>query len=241
MKCDDEGRNPWDPVAFFGGKGSREYRSFSNDFQPHRLAQWTSIWLQCAPLARREDVHSVLEFGSGRNITKFISGYLGISHTSVDVSNRYHPDHVSSITDFPFTGQQYDLVCSFQCLEHNPFDELDDLIAHMARFCRRYLYVSLPWSGGWFSFSFSIRIPKLHMSSIKSFTMDFLGGRRIDVEPFRSLPPERRHSPHWWEAGRPGTGKKAIVAKFESHGLKLLESFHNPLFPHHLFLLFEKS
>ena len=123
----------WNPVKRFGGKASDDSKYFANAFLPHRLIQWTSIYLQCAPIARREDVHSVLEFGSGRNLTKFITEYLGISHTSVDVSERFSPDHVSSILEFPFEGQKYDLVCSFQCLEHNPLEQLDDLIAHMAK------------------------------------------------------------------------------------------------------------
>ena len=91
----------WNPVKRFGGKSSEEYKYFANDFQSHRLVQLTSIYLQCAPIAQREDVRSVLEFGSGRNLTKFISEYLGISHTSVDISDRFRPAHVSSILDFP--------------------------------------------------------------------------------------------------------------------------------------------
>ena len=122
---------PWNPTKLYGGKGSEDYTYFANDFHQLRLTQWTSIYLQCAPIARREDVHSVLEFGSGRNLTKFIAEFLGISHTSVDVSERFRPDHVSSILDFPFRDRKYDLVCSFQCLEHNPIEELDGLIAHM--------------------------------------------------------------------------------------------------------------
>ena len=74
-------RDAWNPLKFFGGKASEDYKYFANDFHPHRLIHWTSIYLQCAPIARREDVHSVLEFGSGRNLTKFITEYLGLSHT----------------------------------------------------------------------------------------------------------------------------------------------------------------
>ena len=132
------------------------------------------------------------------------------------------------------------MVCSFQVLEHNPFDRLDDLIIHMTNFTKKYVYISLPYNGGWFSFSLSIRLPKFNISSIKSFTVDYFGGRKINTEPFYSRPLERFHSPHWWEVGRPGTGKKAVISKFESHGLRLLDSFHNELYPHHLFLLFEK-
>ena len=80
MKRDNKHGKPWNPVVLFGGKDSKDYKYFSNDFLPHRLKHWTSIYLQCAPIARREDVHSVLEFGSGRNLTKFICEFLGVSH-----------------------------------------------------------------------------------------------------------------------------------------------------------------
>jgi len=237
----NEKSEPWNPTKLYGGKDSEGYREFANDFHPHRLTQWISIYLQCALIARRADVHSVLEFGSGRNLTKFIAEFLGISHTSVDVSERFRPDHVSSILDFhPPEIQKYDLVCSFQCLEHNPLGELDDLIAHMVQFTNRYLYVSLPYAGSWFSFSFNIRIPKFHFSARKCVVSDLVGGRRIDVRPLRLRSPERFHSAHWWEVGRPGTRKKTIIAKFGSHGLKLVDSYHNVFYPHHVFFLFER-
>ena len=231
----------WNPVKLFGGKASDDYKYFANAFLPHRLIQWTSIYLQCAPISRREDVHSVLEFGSGRNLTKFITEYLGIWHTSVDVSDRFVPDHVSSILDFPFEGKQFDLVCSFQCLEHNPLEHLDDLIAHMVQFTNRYLYVSLPYAGSWFSFSLNFRIPKFQVVINRCFATDLIGGRRIDVRPFRSRPPERFHSAHWWEVGRPGTRKRTVIAQFERHGLRLIDSYHNVFYPHHVFFLFERA
>ena len=168
----------WNPVEAFGGKGSEDYKYFANAFLPHRLVRWTSIYLQCAPIVQRHDVQSVLEFGSGRNLTKFISEYLGISHTSVDISDRFSPDHVSSILDFPFRDQKFDLVCSFQCLEHNPLEQLDDLIAHMVLFTNKYLYVSLPYAGSWFSFSLSLRIPKFHISTNEFSLPTWLGGAR---------------------------------------------------------------
>ena len=231
----------WNPVTSFGGKGSDDYKYLCNDFLPHRLIQWTSIYLQCAPIAQREDVQSVLEFGSGRNLTKFISEYLGISHTSVDVSGRFSPDYVSSILAFPFMDQKYDLVCSFQCLEHNPPEELDDLIAHMVRFTNRYLYVSLPYAGSWFSFSVNFRIPKLGGSTNGCFVTDLVGGRKIDVRPLRSRPRERFHSAHWWEVGRRGSRKKAVIARFVRHGLRLMDSYHNVFYPQHVFFLFERA
>ena len=232
---------PRNPPKLFGGKSSEDYRYFANDFLPHRLIQWTSIYLQCAPIAQREDIHSILEFGSGPNLTKFITEYLGLSHTSVDVSDRFLPDHISSIVDFPFEGQQYDLVCSFQCLEHNPPGQLDDLVGHMVKFTNKYLYVSLPYAGSWLSFSLNFRLPKLQIAARGCFSTDLIGGRKIDTRSFRSRPPERFHSAHWWEVGRPGTRKKTVIAQFERHGLKLIDSYHNVFYPHHVFFLFEKA
>ena len=239
MSINTNKNDPWNPIKLLGGKSSEDYRYFSNDFLPHRLIHWTSIYLQCAPIARRDNVQSVLEFGSGRNLTKFINEYLGVSHTSVDISDRFCPDHVSSILDFPFKNRTYDLVCSFQCLEHNPLEQLDDLIAHMVRFTDRYLYVSLPYARSWFSFSFNLRIPKFHAAVKGCFVSDLLGGRKIDVRLLRSRPPERFHSAHRWEVGRPGTRKKTVVAQFERHGLKLIDSYHNVFYPHYIFFLFE--
>ena len=31
-----------------------------------------------------------------------------------------------------------------------------------------------------------------------------------------------------------------MIAKFESHGLKLVDSYHNVFYPHHVFFLFER-
>ncbi len=230
-----------DRIARYGGKGSEAYRYFANDFMDHRVLHWTSVFLQCKPIVQREDVRTVLEFGGGRDVTRALSRHMGIDHRSVDASDRFYPDYVSSIIDFPFDGTQYDLVCSFECLEHNPFEELDRLVPHMLKFTRRYLYVSLPYSGAWLSLHLNLRLPRLNLGLTKYLTLDFLGGRRIDPRPFYKLPRKQRYAEHWWEVGRPGFGKKRIIRKFESFGLKLVSCAHNPYFPHHLFLLFEKK
>ena len=74
----------------------------------------------------------------------------------------------------------------------------------------------------------------------KHFVSDLVGGRRIDARPYYSRPPERFHSAHWWEVGRPGTRKKTVIAQFERHGLRLIDSYHNVFYPHHVFFLFER-
>jgi len=65
------------------------------------------------------------------------------------------------------------------------------------------------------------------------------GGCGIDVRPLRSRPPERFHSTHWREARRSGTRKNTVVAKFESHGPKLVDPYQNVFYLNHVFFLFE--
>lgn len=201
MKNDDM-RNP---IHRYGGKDSAEYLYFANDFQPGRERHWLSIWLQAAPTIMRPDVKSVLEFGGGRDITRSLARHFGIEYTSVDISDRFFPDVKSSIVDYPFDGKTYDLVCSFQCLEHNPWDEAVELLDHMTKFSHKYLYLSVPYSGGWFSFSFSLRLPKISWQRSFYSVFDNCGGGPIDVAALEARPAERKHAGHWWEVGRPAS------------------------------------
>jgi len=228
------------PIDRFKGKHTSDYRYFANDFSEIRMRQWLSVWMQASPSICREDVHSVLEFGGGRDVTRSIVRQFGIEYFSVDMSSRFFPDHVSSILDFPFEGRMYDLVCSFQCLEHNPYEDVPALIKHMSAFSRKYLHISVPYNGASFTFDITLRLPKFEFSYTFSKVLDNFGGKRIDVKPLKERPPEKKHLAHWWEVGRPGLSKKKFVRDIEECGLTHIESKHNPLFPHHLFLLFEK-
>lgn len=229
------------PIDRYRGKDSDAYKYFTNDVRGHRDLHWYSIYLQALPIVELPDVRTVLEFGGGRNLTRTICRYYGIEHYSVDVSDRFYTDYVSTINDFEKDGCMYDLVCSFQTLEHNPLEEQKKLIENMKRFTKKYLYVSLPYSGGWFSFALNVKLPKINIAFMKYITLFGLGGRRINDEPFRKLSASKRYSPHWWEVGRPGVPKRRIIKMYEDCGLKLLDSRHSPLFPHHYFLLFEKN
>lgn len=230
-----------DPISRYGGKDSDEFLYFANDFQDHRQAQWFSIWLQAMPSILLPDVRTVIEFGGGRDLTRSITKNFGIDYRSVDLSDRFFPDFVSSIEEYPFSGDTVDLVCSFQCLEHNPWDQVEGLLKHLAQFTHRYLYLSLPYNGGWFSASLSVRLPKFEFSRTFCRVFDGLGGGAIDEAPLRMRPPERWHDPHWWELGRRGLPRKRFVSLVEELGFRLRSQRHNPFFPHHCFVLFEKT
>lgn len=139
------------------------------------------------------------------------------------MSSQFFPDHVSSILDFPFESRIWDLVCSFQCLEHNPYEEVPDLIKHTIIFSWKYPYISVPYNEAYFTFDITLRISKFDFSHTFSSTLDNFYGGRIDVKPLKERPLEKKHSAHWWEVGRPGISKKKFVRDIEECGLTHVE------------------
>lgn len=231
----------YDPLKRFGGKKSADWRYFAQDFMEHRQPHWMSIYYQCSVAAQRPDITSVLEFGGGRDVTRTLMRHIGLDYTSVDALDRFYPDVLSTINDFPLDGKTYDMVCSFQCLEHNPYENVPDMLKHMARFSSKYVYISVPYSGAWFGLSWTLRIPFRSWSKTVSFTADGLGGRAIDSRLFHQLPKETQFAKHWWEVGRPGLPKKRFIQMAETAmDMRLIDMMHNPHMPHHLFLLFSR-
>ena len=110
----------------------------------------------------------------------------------------------------------------------------------MTKFSHKYLYLSVPYSGGWFSFSFSLRLPKISWQRSFYSVFDNCGGGPIDVAALEARPAERKHAGHWWEVGRPRLSRRKFISEVEKKGLRLAHSYHNPALPMHLFLLFEK-
>ena len=168
---------------------------------------------------------------------------MGINHINVDVSNRFFPDVNKSILEYEFNGNEYDMVCSFQCLEHNPLQELDILIPHMMKFTRKYFYISVPYDGSYFSLNLKIRLPKINIS--KSFTLvpNWLVNPKINEQKLLDrikTNSEDKYSPHWWEVGQKDLSRRQFLLKLENYGLTAIDVFHNKEFPNHLFYLLVK-
>ena len=174
-------------------------------------------------------------------MTKALVRHFGIDYTSVDMSDKYLPDVISSISDFDSGGKQYDLVCSFQCLEHNPLGELDGLLTKMKSLSRKHILISVPYSGAWFSLFISVRLPKIAFKKMWCGVLDGFGARNIDTDALEKRDAEGRRAAHWWEVGRPNLPRKKFIRMAENLGLKLVQSHHNPLYPHHLLLHFERT
>ncbi len=229
--------NKNDKISKMHGKDSELYKYWRNDLSEHRYFEWSSIWFQAREAVCRPDVLSVLEFGRGRNLTKAVVEHFGIYHVSVDVGNKFFPDVVSSIEDFS-TEERFDMVCAFEVLEHNPFEEFEKLLLKMKYFSKRYIYISLPFSGRWIAVQLNFNIPKLFFKKTFTLSMNRWKKKVQPVESYKKR--EDKYSPHWWEVGDKGVLKSKIIEIIENCNLRLIKSFHCTIFPYHLFLLMER-
>ena len=182
----------------------------ARDLRPARLNMWESFFWQASIPLNLPDVKSVIDFGSGRNLTKAILEHYDIKCFTVDVSPVYKPDMVAPIQkDLKISPA--DLVSCFQCLEHNSYEEVDELINTLISYSKKYLLLSLPYNGCYFSFRSSIRLPKIAKSFKMLFTFCGLGGRHIDENKLDLKTDPYRH--HRWELGRPNHKLSDFIRK----------------------------
>lgn len=230
----------------YESKESNKYKGFSNDLAEHRLAQWSSVYYQVSPIVRNPDIYSVLEFGSGRGLSKAIAMHYGISYKTVDaVDNHYTPDEISDIENYPLGNERYDLVCSFQCLEHNTWEKTKKLLKKMSLHSKKYVYISVPHSGLFISFFINIRLPRFRIDAkhivlklVNPFANKFPNWQKKNIELVNSGK-INKYAPHYWELGMKNFPEKKIINFCDSIGLELDWSKRNPTFPHHSFLMFK--
>ena len=222
-------------------KSSSNYKYYTGDFQARRKKHFMSIFYQAQIPINLEDVYSMLEFGTGRNATKALVEHFGLNHKSIDFDDiRFKPDAVSTILDYN-DRKQYDLVAAFQVLEHNPIETIEPHLNKLRSFSKKYVYISIPYSGRWFSWILNINILPSKIFNFNSifhfvFPRKFLKKTR-STEEFQKR--EDKYNPHWWEVGDKNLTVKNFEKLIERAGLSINKKFHNEFFPYHLFYLME--
>ena len=223
-------------------KSSEWYKYYTGDFHDTRKNQFISIFYQVKDIIIKTDISSVLEFGTGRNVSKAIIEHFGIKHYSVDFDNkRFIPDEVSTIMEFK-SDKKFDIVCAFQVLEHNPLDSIKDHLTKMKSLSKEYVFISVPYSGRWISINLEMNFLPTRFGRWRKnifFTWPRLFKKARPIEQYRLR--EDKYSPHWWEVGDKNLSKKDFTALIENSGLKIEKEFHNEYFPYHLFYLLKKT
>tara|TARA_B100000768_G_scaffold179988_1_gene198890 strand:- start:4116 stop:4763 length:648 start_codon:yes stop_codon:yes gene_type:complete len=209
----------------------------ARDLRPVRLDMWESFYWQASIPLNLPEVHSVIDFGSGRNLNKAILEHFDIDCFTVDVSPVYQPDLISPIVQ-GLEIPQADLVSCFQCLEHNSYLDMLQHIQTLMSYSKKYLYISLPYNGAYFSLKGSLRIPKVAKRFSFVFRLCGFGGRHIDEGKLDLKTDQYRH--HRWELGRPKHKVADFIKNVDELGFKHTLTQHNTSYPNHLFILFEK-
>ena len=226
-------------------KNSEFYQAAVNEIQNHRKIHWESIYHQVQKITLLRDVHSILEFGPGRGLTGSILKYYGHDYKSSDLESPYNnkftkSDFHLSIQDFKVENR-YDLVCAFEVLEHNPIEEFQSNILKLSELSKKYIYLSLPYSGRWISFTLNINLPKIRINLSKMLKWDRIIPQKRDVEKFyKQKKPFPYHSNHWFELGDKNFKMKDIKKIFFDNKLNLIQTFHSQSFPMHCFFLLSK-
>ncbi len=212
------------------------------DFLNSRKPQFLSIFYQGQELIRNESIKKVLEFGGGNNSLKALVTNYNKTHLDVDFDDVYFkPDIVSTILDFK-TNETFDVVCAFQVLEHNPKETIKEHIKKMASLSKKYVFISVPYSGRWASINFNFNFMPTKLGRWNK-TLLFTWPRILKkIRPTEKYNKRKdKYNPHWWEVGDKELSKKRFKEIITSTGLKISKSFHNEYFPYHIFYLLEKN
>ena len=221
-------------------KKDDKFKRLANDLSPIRRDHWENLYLQSSIPLNLADVFSVIDFGSGRNLSKSIVEHFGMKYSTVDVVDDYNPDFISPIK-YNISGlNKADFVGCYQCLEHNAFEEFADLLTILSSYSNKYVCISLPYDGAYFSLKLSLRFPLVRKRLSLFLNKCGFAGRDIFIEKEKLEKEPYRH--HRWEVGRPSFPIKKIIKVAEDKaGLKLSKIDFNKIYASHIFFLFTKK
>lgn len=186
-------------------------------------SRWNSVWHQLDEVLRLEPKR-VLEVGPGVGLFKRVAEIYGIRVETLDIDAELHPDHVASATELPFPDKEYDVVCSFQMLEHLPYDVAIKAFAEMVRVSRSTVLISLPDAK--VVWNYRLYIPKL-------------GARNLLLpSPFARTQEHKYDGQHHWEVNKRGYELPRIEAEFGKFG-KLVKTYRVLENPYHRFFVFD--
>lgn len=188
-------------------------------------ARWCSIWHQLDEIQKLKP-SSILEVGPGSGILKAIGKVYGFAIDTLDLDPEIEPDHIGSATKMPFDDHTYDVVCSFQMLEHLPYESSLQAFSEMVRVCRKNVVISLPDSKVMLRYQYYL--PRLG-------SYDFI------VPYFRNKPKEHIFDgEHYWEINKKNFPLSKVISDLTVYA-KLIDTYVVRENPYHRFFIFERT
>ena len=174
---------------------------------------------------------TVLEVGSGSNITAELLRKSGIEVSVSDIDKQVNPDIVSDVRDIKAPDNNYDVVAAFQILEHIPFDELDKALSELSRVSKKYAVISVPYKST--GFEFVLMIPFMRTLFKKDF-LDFHIRWPLKFHGFE------KSGQHYWEIDSKDFKLKKVRKELEKH-FTIKKEFSPALNKFHHFFILEKK
>lgn len=202
----------------------KEHYDFSKYMGKRR---WCSIWHQLDEVLKLEP-ETILEIGPGPGLFKAVAAGFGLKVQTLDIAEDLNPDIVASATDMPLEDKSYDVVCSFQMLEHIPFEMSLDALKEIARVSKKHIVISLPDAE--IRWPYSLHVPKLGTKTIQL------------KKPLAKVKEHVFDGEHHWEINKKGYELPAIQAEIEKavSEFKLDKTYRVPENPYHRFFVFTR-
>lgn len=194
------------------------------NWQYNHKARWLTYFYQLQLFRKYKCTH-VCEVGPGHGWVKLIAKDLGVQVTTVDFDPALKPDVVASIEALPFASDSFDAVCAFEVLEHMPYEQFEQNVAHLARVSKKYVFLSLPD----------------HRSILLHVLLKIPFISYIDV--FFKVPSGKAHvfdGQHYWEVGKKGYPPARIEEACARAGLRVVETFVPSDAPSNIYFVLEK-
>lgn len=184
--------------------------------------RWVSVWYQLYEILEQNPQH-VLEIGPGPGILKKIGEVYGLRITTLDWDHSLNPDCVGNAEQLPIADASFDVVVSFQMLEHLPYKRALKVVGEIARVTKKAVIISLPdCRTRWM---LSARLP-------------IIGKLKWSITPPKLPKQHVFDGEHYWEIGKKGYQERQIVKDFEYRSLMLKDTYRVDANPYHHFFIF---
>ena len=189
--------------------------------------RFCSYWHQINEIVSHKP-RSVLEVGIGNGLVANYLKQLGTNIITLDIDRRLNPDCIGSVSNIPFTKNNFELVACFEALEHLPFEEFSKALKEIHRVTYKFAILSLPDCTR--AYQLYLHIPKTKINSLKKL---------IPIPRWMSFK-DIFHDDHYWEIGYYTYPLSKIITNIESVGFNIYKTYRVFEYPYHRFFILNK-